>query len=109
MEYEIIGEIEACYSQTILSMYTIYLQSELEKNELYEYSYKYISGKITFSQNKFIFTISLPSQFTNFFEKELYNRINILNKEYENGFLEFLEKSGGYWYEPIKAINIEVD
>ncbi len=106
MEYEIIEEIEACYSQTILSMYTIYLQSELEKNELYEYSYKYISGKITFSQNKFIFTISLPIQFTDFYEKELYNRIKFLNKEYEKGFLEFLEKSEGYWYEPLEKLNI---
>jgi hypothetical protein len=107
MEYEILQEIEACYSQTILSMYTIYLQSELEKNELYEYFYKHISGRINLIGNKFVFTISLPITLSNFYEKELYSRIKILNKEYEKGFIEFLEQSDGYWYEPLESLNIE--
>jgi hypothetical protein len=106
MEYEIIEEIEACYSQTILSMYTIYLYSELQKQELYEYSYKHISGKINLSDNKLIFTISLPIQLSEKYEKELYSRITILNKEYEKGFLEFLKYSNGYWYEPLENTSI---
>jgi hypothetical protein len=107
MEYEIIQEIETCYSQNILSLYTIYLQSELEKNELHEYGYNYISGKINLSNNQLIFTISLPIPLSKFYEKELYARIKVLDKEYEKGFIEFLEQSDGYWYEPLESLNIE--
>lgn len=107
MEYEILEEIQACYSQTILSMYTIYLQSELEKNELHEYCYKHISGRISLIENKFIFTISLPIVLSKFYEKELYSRIQVLNKEYEKGFLEFLFNSNGYWYEPLENTSIK--
>lgn len=106
MEYEIIEEIEACYSQTILSMYTLYLYEELKYNQLYEYSYKYISGKITFSDNQFTFTISLPIRLSKFYENQLYSRIQVLNKEYEKGFMEFLVYSNGYWYEPLKDTTI---
>jgi hypothetical protein len=106
MEYEIIEEVEACYSQTILSMYTIYLESELEKNKLHEYCYKHISGRISLIENKFIFTISLPIALSNFYEKELYSRIYLLDKEYEKGFLEFLVYSNRYWYEPLENTSI---
>jgi hypothetical protein len=106
MEYEIIEEIEACYSQTILSVYTIYLDSQLKKDDLYEYSYNYISGKITLYENQFIFTICLPIELSSFYEKELYSRIKKLNKEYEKGFLEFLYNTGGHWYEPLKDLSI---
>lgn len=107
MEYEIIEEIEACYSQTLLSMYTIYLESELEKNELHEYCYKHISGKISLVENKFIFTISLPILLSKIYEKELYSRIQVLDKQYEKGFLEFLVYSNGCWYEPLENTNIK--
>jgi hypothetical protein len=106
MEYEIIEEIEACYSQTILSIYTIYLLSELEKNQVYEYGYKHISGKITYKEDKLTFTITLPIKLTEHYKKEIYSRITVLNKEYEKGFFEFLEKSDGCWYEPLEKINI---
>jgi hypothetical protein len=107
MELEIIEEIEACYAQTILSMYTIYLENELEKDILHEYSYKYITGKITLCKNDFIFSINLPCILDANNEKELSKRINILNKEYINGFCIFLEYSGGYWYEPIETISMK--
>lgn len=106
MEYEIIEEIEACYSQTILSIYTIYLLTELEKNQVREYRYKYISGKVTYSEDKLIFTIGLPIKLKERYKKELYSRIQILNREYEKGFFEFLNKSSGCWYEPLEEINI---
>ena len=109
----IIEDIEGCYAQLILSMYTVYCHSLDSKMDMFrtkqENIYRQESIQIIMTPIEDDFcniTMRVPIYITPKIEREIVNRIGKLDKEYQKGFLHFMEETDNHWYEPLRNITI---
>lgn len=109
----LIEEIEGCYAQLILSMYTIYSHSlNIEEDnrrtkQEHRYSQDLLRIVLTPLEDDFYqIVVKLPISINMKTEKEITNRIRKLDKEYEKGFQKFMDLTDYHWYEPIRNITI---
>ena len=112
-ESHIIEDLEGCYAQLILSMYTIYCHSSDPEIDNYrtkqEHSFRqgYVQIIMTPMKDDFCkITMNVPIQITPRIEREILNRIWKLEKEYQKGFIKFMEETENQWYEPLRNITI---
>jgi len=112
---EIIEDIEAAYTQSILKIYTSYTHSDDERID--KLRTRTVENYI-FNKVKVILHPDDTTDTMNIFFKcpidldrnsidKIKRKVEKINREYINGFMQFLEISNGKWFEPLEDISIK--
>jgi hypothetical protein len=112
---EIIEDIEAAYTQSILKIYTAYTHSDDERIDKLrtrtKENYIFNSIEIILQPDEETDTMTVvfrsPSDLDRRARDKIMRRVAKINQEYINGFTQFLEVSNNKWFEPIGEISIK--
>lgn len=112
---EIIEDIEAAYTQSILKIYTAYTHSDDERIDNLrtrtKENYMFNSIQIVLQPDEKTDTMMVvfraPLDLDRRAREKIMRRIVKINQEYINGFMQFLEISNNKWFEPLEEISMK--
>ena len=112
---EIIEDIEAGYTQSILKIYTLYTHSDDDRMDKLrtrtKENYMFNSIQIVLRPDEKTDTMMVVFMSPIDLDKRMREKINRkilkINQVYISGFIQFLELSNGKWFEPLEEITIK--
>ncbi len=112
---EIIEDIEAAYTQSILKIYTAYTHSDDEKidnlrtrtKENYMFNSIQLALQPDEKTDTMMVVFMSPLNLDKKAREKIMRKITRINQEYINGFIQFLEVSNNKWFEPLEEISMK--